>query len=187
MSNQIREEVVKNYDDSEECKTKLNGQCTIKLEIKERIVAPVYVYYQLDNFYQNHRRYVKSRSFKQLQGFYLPVSQLAECDPIKTNKDLRPQIIKYADGTLFTAEDDALPAIPCGLVAKSLFNDTYVFRKKDVTPDIKINSNGIAWESDIKYKFGNVQNTTVGTEDRPWWKTQWTNMTNGNNIISVNV
>jgi len=25
--------------------------------------GPVYVYYQLDNFYQNHRRYVKSRSF----------------------------------------------------------------------------------------------------------------------------
>ncbi len=111
---------------------------------------------------------MKSRSFKQLQGEYLPVSQLAECDPIKTNKDLRPQINKYADGTLFTAEDDALPAIPCGLVAKSLFNDTYVFRKMDVTQPINITQNGIAWESDIKYKFGNVPNTTVGTEVRPW-------------------
>lgn len=25
------------------------------------VTGPVYVYYQLDNFYQNHRRYVKSR------------------------------------------------------------------------------------------------------------------------------
>jgi hypothetical protein len=25
------------------------------------IKSPIYVYYQLDNFYQNHRRYVKSR------------------------------------------------------------------------------------------------------------------------------
>jgi len=32
------------------------------------MIAPVYVYYQLDNFYQNHRRYVKSRDYKQLMG-----------------------------------------------------------------------------------------------------------------------
>ena len=49
------------------------------------IPAPIYVYYQLDNFYQNHRRYVKSRSNEQLMGNDLEVSQLDECDPIKTN------------------------------------------------------------------------------------------------------
>lgn len=32
--------------------------------IGANMVAPVYVYYQLDNFYQNHRRYVKSRDYK---------------------------------------------------------------------------------------------------------------------------
>jgi|TARA_B110000971_G_C19688775_1_gene354473 hypothetical protein len=30
--------------------------------------APVHLYYQLDNFYQNHRRYVKSRDDKQMRG-----------------------------------------------------------------------------------------------------------------------
>lgn len=29
---------------------------------------PIYVYYELDNYYQNHRRYVKSRSSLQLLG-----------------------------------------------------------------------------------------------------------------------
>jgi hypothetical protein len=29
--------------------------------IQNKVEGPVYVYYQLDNFYQNHRRYVKSR------------------------------------------------------------------------------------------------------------------------------
>ena len=29
---------------------------------------PIYVYYKLDNYYQNHRRYVKSRSSSQLLG-----------------------------------------------------------------------------------------------------------------------
>jgi len=36
--------------------------CTVKLAAFDKVVkGPVYVYYQLDNFYQNHRRYVKSR------------------------------------------------------------------------------------------------------------------------------
>lgn len=46
------------------------------------------MYYQLDNFYQNHRRYVKSRSFNQLKGSYLTASQLTDCDPITTNSNL---------------------------------------------------------------------------------------------------
>jgi len=29
---------------------------------------PIYVYYELSNYYQNHRRYVKSRSSLQLRG-----------------------------------------------------------------------------------------------------------------------
>lgn len=55
----------------------------MQFKITEEIQAPVYVYYQLDNFYQNHRRYVKSRSFDQLKGNYLTVAQLqTDCDPI---------------------------------------------------------------------------------------------------------
>ena len=47
------------------CKS-IGTECTITLDVKEKIEAPVFVYYQLDNFYQNHRRYVKSRSLDQL-------------------------------------------------------------------------------------------------------------------------
>lgn len=57
MSDQIKTEI-KPYD--AECA----GQdvCDLKITIAEDIAGPVYVYYQLENFYQNHRRYVKSRS-----------------------------------------------------------------------------------------------------------------------------
>ncbi len=40
----------------------------ITFSIDQDVSGPVYVYYQLTNFYQNHRRYVKSRSAYQLQG-----------------------------------------------------------------------------------------------------------------------
>lgn len=57
-------------------------------EIKTDIKGPVYVYYQLNNFYQNHRRYVKSRDSSQLNGNYVPVDKLGDCDPIITVGDL---------------------------------------------------------------------------------------------------
>lgn len=53
------------------------------------IPGPIYVYYQLDNFYQNHRRYVKSRDNLQLNGQYKTVKELSSaCDPIVQVKDL---------------------------------------------------------------------------------------------------
>ena len=53
------------------CKTSVNGTptaCVINITVNARMVAPVYVYYELQNFYQNHRRYVKSRNDNQLLG-----------------------------------------------------------------------------------------------------------------------
>jgi hypothetical protein len=67
---------------------------------------------------------------------------------------------------------DSDPAIPCGLVAKSFFNDTFELYKFDSEPadkedmtKIKLDDNtkipiketNIAWASDIEYKFKNIQ------------------------------
>jgi hypothetical protein len=96
--------------------------CYAHFTITERIPAPVFLYYQLDNFYQNHRRYVKSRSFDQLKGSNLDVATItSDCDPIITVDELgnfyaADNVTKLASGS---------PANPCGLVAKSFFNDTF--------------------------------------------------------------
>nr|GEW26405.1 hypothetical protein [Tanacetum cinerariifolium] len=42
--------------------------CNTTLHVHKDMKHPIYVYYQLDNFYQNHRRYVKSRSDQQLRN-----------------------------------------------------------------------------------------------------------------------
>jgi hypothetical protein len=58
--------------------------CTITFSVTEKMTGPVYLYYQLDNFYQNHRRYVKSRSDAQLMGtiLYADDTALADCEPL---------------------------------------------------------------------------------------------------------
>ena len=40
--------------------------CHIALTVPNNLEPPVYMYYKLTNYYQNHRRYVKSRSDMQL-------------------------------------------------------------------------------------------------------------------------
>merc|ERR1711916_286849 len=56
--------------------------CTVSLEVKEDMKAPVYVYYELTNYYQNHRRYVKSRNDAQLRGEPpTSYSDLEDCTP----------------------------------------------------------------------------------------------------------
>ena len=56
--------------------------------ISSDIKGPVYVYYQLDNFHQNHRRYVKSRDSNQLNGNYATPDKLLDCDPVILVGDL---------------------------------------------------------------------------------------------------
>ena len=62
--------------------------CELTLEVPEDLVGDVYVYYQLENFYQNHRRYVKSRDNSQLAGTYAVASDLSGCNPIQKVGDL---------------------------------------------------------------------------------------------------
>ncbi|KAG6382563.1 hypothetical protein SASPL_157763 [Salvia splendens] len=122
-----------------------NKTCIRTFTIPKKMRKPVYVYYQLDNFYQNHRRYVKSRSDRQLWNPKAE-SSTTPCDP---------------EGQT----GDGKPIVPCGLIAWSLFNDTYMLSKNDAA--LQINKKDIAWRSDRTHKFGsniypkNFQNGTL--------------------------
>lgn len=95
-------EVVKRYDDI--C-GEPNGACMVTLEIPRDMEAPIYFYYQLTNFFQNHRRYVKSRSDAQLSGQGdLSISDYNDCSPM-ANSLVEPSKRLY----------------PCGLIANSFF------------------------------------------------------------------
>lgn len=176
MSDKIREEVVP-YSEMMECKNVAIGKpCDIIFEIKEPIQAPIYVYYQLDNFYQNHRRYVKSRSFDQLKGtkYYEP-TELTDCDPITKNSDIYGNVTSYFNkGKVLNASG---PAMPCGLVAKSFFNDTYKMKILGDTNFLNISERGIAWESDKDYKFKILEGNNA--QGVPYKDLYWMDVTNG--------
>ena len=171
FSNKI-EEVSYRYD--EVCKGK--SECQITLKIKNYMEKDIMVYYQLNGFYQNHRRYVKSKSDDQLNGkdiTYEAMKDSQDCDPVITNKDME-KTISITNKEL--QEKDV--AIPCGLIAKSFFNDNY---KKwellskfedDKNEIINVNESNIAWKADKELKYKNVN-----------LDKQWIDMTNEHFIV----
>ena len=163
-SSKIKEFEIR-YDNLPECENALNSNnktCTLNIELKEQFTRPVMVYYQLNNFYQNHRRYIKTKSVDQLKGKSLSVGQIKDdCEPIIRNSDL------WTDQSIGGDKlDPDGPAHPCGLIARSLFNDTYTLNYPLDGNDIPIYYEGIAWESDKK-RYKNAPNAQ---------KVQWTDI-----------
>ncbi|KAL6047002.1 hypothetical protein STEG23_037400, partial [Scotinomys teguina] len=115
--------------------------CTINFTLEQSFEGNVFMYYGLSNFYQNHRRYVKSRDDSQLNGD--PSALLnpsKECEPYRRSEDK--------------------PIAPCGAIANSMFNDTLelflVANESDPTPTkISLTRKGIAWWTDKNVKFRN--------------------------------
>ena len=145
FSNQIIEKKLR-YD--EVCKQPSSQpKCFLDFKLNEKLVQPIMFYYEIINFYQDNRKYLKSKSNVQLSGENLNVEYIQrDCDPIVLNKHLDKKF--SLNGTPL---DPEAPANPCGLIAKSAFNDTYklFFEGKPVT----INDKGIAWSRDIeRYK-----------------------------------
>lgn len=133
--------------------------CVERIILSEDFKSDVYVYYGLTNFYQNHRRYVKSRDDTQLLG-----------QPLHTNPDCEPFAVDPKTGK---------PIAPCGAIANSIFNDTITLkhRRKDdknhPSDDysyVNLLFDNIAWPTDRKVKFKNPPDMNFsGTAKPPNW------------------
>jgi hypothetical protein len=90
---------------------------------------------------------MKSVSYEQLRGKDLTEDELSTCEPVIYNKDLKITNVA-ADGSPLT-EDDI--AFPCGIAARSYFNDTFVLQDSSEN-EITISSTNIAWSADKEYR-----------------------------------
>lgn len=135
--------------------------CRLMFKIPEDMGPPVFMYYRLTNFYQNHRRYVKSLDMEQLKGKALDNKTISggSCDPLK----LDPSGKAY---------------YPCGLIANSMFNDTInspqlLTVADDAEPYVMSNKN-IAWDSD-KELFKKTSYTSDQVVPPPNWRERYPN------------
>jgi len=153
----------------------------VNFTIEKTMKAPVFMYYRLTNFYQNHRRFAKSRSVGQLAG--KAVDSNFDCRPFE-----RPGS-GADDNTPITVNGRAyrlgeMIYSPCGLVAWAKFNDTFrLYRNNGTAPtllcdgaaftkgngkiynpvtnaSLPCKKNGITWDSDYdKFKLPSLSDT----------------------------
>jgi hypothetical protein len=160
------------------CATAGATTCSFPLVIEEDVKAPVFVYYQLDNFYQNHRRYVKSKDPKQLLGQNRTTTDVKDtCTPVIMNADLNPGTTFIGGNFDITtnAATNTSVAWPCGLIAKSVFTDAFTLTSPTSGP-IPIDSSNIAWKSDVEYKYKNGPDPT---------NSQWLDVTDRKSPILI--
>ncbi|KAJ3097295.1 hypothetical protein HDU96_000426 [Phlyctochytrium bullatum] len=129
-------------------------RCSLQVNIDKEIPGPVFMYYRLTNFYQNHRRYVKSFDAKQLVAN--PATSTTSCLQLNKAKDQASQYkwIKSAD----EISSDAV-VYPCGLIANSYFSDEISGLATTAAPGTvayTFSEDEIAWPSDAD-KFKNAQ------------------------------
>jgi hypothetical protein len=153
--------IAANLDRPDDC------DCEVTFTLDEDFQRDVFIYYGLTNFYQNHRRYVRSRDDSQLYGSR------------SLSKDCAPYADRIVDGK-------SVPIAPCGAIANSMFNDTFFLyeasssssRPTSTKPDVSTGTDsnpittepvgfadndrlvavfrtGIAWATDKNSKFRN--------------------------------
>ena len=140
--------------------------CNKQLTLENDIDSPVFVYYQLNGFFQNSRRYVKSKETDQLTGDDISVHD--ECEPAEKNKEMGFSPSQTAlDGS---ALDPEAYAVPCGLMAKTFFNDTFSFSIGST--DLTVDETNIAFDKDKKLY-----------DENPDRSKQWMDMTNEHFLV----
>ncbi|KAL8791186.1 MAG: hypothetical protein Q9213_000143 [Squamulea squamosa] len=141
--------------------------CSIQFSLPSTLDPPVFLYYRLTNFYQNHRRYVKSQDTNQLKGDAVSRETISSsnCDPLRVEKG--------EDGK------PGKPYYPCGLIANSLFNDSFsnpvllnVGNNNAMNRTYNMTNKGIAWDSD-KALYGQTKYKPADIAVPPNWVKQY--------------
>ncbi|KAG4304705.1 hypothetical protein PORY_001758 [Pneumocystis oryctolagi] len=147
--------------------------CVIRFNVPTDLRPPVFIYYKLTNFYQNHRRYVKSVSRDQMLGLAKTASELRrsdDCNPLVVNEDGRP-------------------IYPCGLIANSFFNDTIGMPIRIDSKGSKtlypMTNKGISWASD-KSIYIKTSYRPSDVVPPPNWMLRYPNGYNQTNFPNIN-
>jgi hypothetical protein len=152
-----REVKVANYTDT-------RTYCVVKFNIPEDLEPSISFFYNMENFYQNHRRYVNSFYAKQLLGDAVDGGTIngSNCDPVTYDPNGTGKII-----------------YPCGLVANSLFNDTFstplllsVPGSNASNQTYNFTTTGIAWPG-LKELYGPTKYNYSQIVPPPNWHAQY--------------
>lgn len=113
--------------------------CRYELTLTHPLPGDVTFYYGIDNFFQNHRLYVKSRDDVQLNGVVQHT----------VDNNCRP----------YHQDQNGILIAPCGAIANGMFNDTFTLRNS--SSNVPIDRTGITRPRDKGIKLRNPPGADV--------------------------
>ncbi|EST06236.1 Protein of unknown function DUF284, transmembrane eukaryotic [Kalmanozyma brasiliensis GHG001] len=134
--------------------------CNLYFSVPSRLESSVFLYYKLTNYYQNHRRYVKSIDSSQLDGDAVAYNTISggTCKPVDVDPTTRKIIY------------------PCGLIANSVFNDTFgdpvllnVAGSNAANQTYVMSEKNIIWPGE-KNKYSRTKYTAEQIIPPPYWQ-----------------
>jgi hypothetical protein len=125
-------------------------QLSVPLTVVKRMEPPIYVFYEVQKFYQNHKRYVRSRNDNQMGGDTSATAG-SSCEPER-----------YVNGSANANLPNDGNINPCGLIAWSFFNDTYSLATSSGSA-VPIDESNLAWSFDRNHLYGAVQPVNYNT------------------------
>lgn len=134
---------------------KSTGVGQFEIDVPKAMTTPIWISYELSGFFQNHRQYVKSVSDLQLRSG----SVLAD---IAHLQDCMPWIVEGPPSLTSGSDPAARINFPCGLVARSIFNDSFVIVAKvpgsTSWTRLFVDSSParIAWPADANGRYKNI-------------------------------
>lgn len=149
----------------------LQQTCSVQFNVAHDIEPPIFLYYRLTNFFQNHRKYVISYDLEQLKGEAVSPDLLSDnCKP------------------LMHRGDNSKVIYPCGLIANSFFNDTFLSpvllnaKNGDNNETFVMSQEGISWSSDRKHKYKKTKYKPDQIVPPPNWDKTYPNGYNETNL-----
>lgn len=146
------------------------SQCTLRFDVPKTMKKPIYFFYRMSNFYQNHRRYVLSYNEQQIEG------EALQPDELGNSGDCKP-LVKNEEGK---------PYYPCGLIANSMFNDSFSEELVGVdgTESYWFTNKGISWPSD-RARFKKTKYNASDVVPPPNWVNMFPNGYTDENLPDV--
>lgn len=144
--------------------------CHIQFNLPKKIEPPIYMYYHLTNFYQNHRMYLESYDLEQLKGIAVTHDSIADdCSPLDFDSD---------DKIIY----------PCGLIANSYFNDSISnltllnAQSAENNETYVLSQKGISWSSDVDHRYKKTKYDPKDIVPPPNWHKMFPDGYNESNL-----
>lgn len=150
-----------------------SGTCQLRFTTPQDIPKNVYVNYLIENFAANHRRYVLSFDEDQIRGKASSRSELQ--DKVGINCKI---LGHNGKGKLY---------YPCGLIANSMFNDTFPFELtnvEDSSSNYPLSNTNINWHTD-RSRFKKTKYNYTEIVPPPFWQRKFPDGYNETNVPNI--